>query len=85
MLSDKQQSEKLSVILQAARKKTGLTMREAGERLLAVGFSSSNHVIVNKVENNKRRVDIVEFTQFCKAYEIDPIETLATLIKAIEE
>lgn len=85
MLSEKNESLKLAEILRQARKNAGLTMREASERLHAAGFGNKNHVIIQKVESNQRRVDVVEFGRFCAAYDIDPVNTLSELVNTVGE
>ena len=39
-----------------------------------------HHSIVGKVESRERRLDVVEYLQFCEALDIDPIEGMHAMI-----
>ena len=39
------------------------------------------HSFVGKIENQERRLDVVEFIRYCQALEIDPIEGVTILKK----
>ncbi len=37
------------------------------------------HSFIGKIENQERRLDVVEFVRYCNALEVDPTEGLALL------
>lgn len=54
--------------LREQREAKGISMRELGTRL------EVPHSFICKVEQGERRLDVVEFIQYCKALDISPIE-----------
>ncbi len=50
-------------------------MRELGERM---GVS---HSFIGKIEQQERRLDIVEYLHYCKAIDVDPAEGILILEK----
>ena len=64
------QSECLRTTLAALRKKAGLTQRQLAEKL------RRERSLVGRLEMGERRLDVVEFYQFCKACGVEP-ETIA--------
>ncbi len=52
--------------LRDQRTEKDITMREMGERLDVI------HSWVGKVELGERRLDLIEYIQYCNALEIDP-------------
>ncbi len=67
--------KKLTDWLKKQREAKGLTMRELGERM---GVS---HSFIGKIEQQERRLDIVEYLHYCKAIGIDPAEGILILQK----
>lgn len=61
--------------LKDKRKEKGHTMRTLSQII------GTPHSFVGKVENQERRLDIVEYIRYCRALEIDPIEGLAQIVK----
>ena len=61
--------------LRDQRNEQGLTMREAGERLGVL------HSWVGKVELGERRLDLIEYVQYCNALGIDPHEGLDLILQ----
>jgi len=59
--------------LKNARNEQGLTMRDLAELI------DEPHQFIGKVETGERRLDIYEYTQYCKALKIDPVEGLKCL------
>lgn len=57
----------------AKRKEKKLSMRALGEKL------GTPHTYVSKIENQERRLDILEYMEYCRALEIDPVEGLSYL------
>ena len=45
-----------------------VTLRDLGDKL------NSPHTLPSKIENGKRRLDVVEFVLYCNAINLDPIE-----------
>lgn len=62
--------------LKAQREAKGMTMRQAGD---CVG---RHHSIIGKLEQDRRRIDIVEFVDYCICLGLDPHEGLDVLIRA---
>ena len=60
-------------LLTKQRKKLGLTQRDLGERLKV------HHTLVGKVETGDRRLDVIEFIDYCNAIDIDPCYILNLL------
>ncbi len=61
---------KLTSWLKDKRKEKGQTMRTLAAEL------GTPHSFVGKVENQERRLDVVEFARYCHALDIDPQEGL---------
>jgi len=61
---------KIRVLLKQSRLDAGLTQRSLGERL------RKPHSYVHKVEAGARRIDPLEFVQWCKACGVDPLKKL---------
>ncbi|RKX37172.1 MAG: transcriptional regulator [Verrucomicrobia bacterium] len=59
---------KLRQWLRERRNEKNLTMRELAERMDVI------HSWIGKIELGERRLDIIEYIQYCKALEVDPIE-----------
>lgn len=66
----------LPAALREMREAAGLTQRELAKRL---GLS---HTMVHNSEVAERRVDVMEFADWCKACGMDPIDSLKTLLKS---
>lgn len=56
--------------LKEKRKEKGHTMRTLSQII------GTPHSFVGKVENQERRLDIIEYVRYCRALEIDPLEGL---------
>lgn len=50
------------------RKGKGLTVRQFAE------FIDESHQFVNKIETCKRKLNVFEYYQYCKALELDPCD-----------
>ncbi|MGO2342112.1 helix-turn-helix domain-containing protein [Vibrio litoralis] len=61
------QNLKLIAWLKQQRSEQGLTMRDLAERL------EVPHSFVGKVEQGERRLDVVEYIQYCEALNISPL------------
>ncbi len=65
--------ERFLKLLKEARTKAGLSQTQAAKRLKRV------QTYVSKSELGERRVDVVEFLEFCKVYEVTPEEFIRKL------
>ncbi len=70
-----EENSRLTQWLKVKRQEKGHTMRSLAQVL------GTPHSFVGKIENQERRLDVVEFIRYCQALEIDPIEGL-TLLKS---
>lgn len=66
--------DKLREWLKSCREEKGLTLRDASEEW------GRHHSIVGKLEQNRRRIDIIEFVEYCRVLGVDPHEGLEILI-----
>lgn len=64
------QNKALTAFLKRRRMEAGLTMRVVGEML------NVPHSVVGKIENQERRLDVVELVLYCNAIGVDPQEAL---------
>ncbi|TNH08859.1 helix-turn-helix domain-containing protein [Testudinibacter sp. TR-2022] len=55
------------------RKALGLSQRALSERLGVI------YSLIGKIETGDRRLDILEFIDYCQALELDPVELLQQL------
>lgn len=61
------QNLKLIAWLKQQRSEQGLTMRDLAEKLEVA------HSFVGKVEQGERRLDVVEYIQYCEALNVSPL------------
>lgn len=61
--------------LKEKRLKAGLSLRQLGE---LVGV---HHSIIGKVEICERRLDLVEYLDYCEALGVNPLEGLKIMMK----
>ena len=64
------ENERLIAWLKQNRKGQGLSMRDLANRL------DVPHSFIGKVEQQERRLDVVEYLQYCKALNVPPAEGL---------
>lgn len=69
-----EENKALTAWLKAKRKEKGHTMRTLS---LIIG---TPHSFIGKIENQERRLDIVEYLRYCKALEVDPFEGLKLIL-----
>jgi transcriptional regulator with XRE-family HTH domain len=62
--------KKLCAILLRLRKEAELTQRDLGFKLKVP------HSVIFKIEHGERRIDPVEFAQWCRACDADPSEII---------
>jgi DNA-binding transcriptional regulator YiaG len=65
----------LPAMLRKLREEAGLTQRELAKRLRLT------HSLVHNCEAAERRVDVMEFAEWCVACDRDPIEVLRELLR----
>lgn len=65
------ENSKLTEWLKTMRHEKGHTMRSLAQVL------GTPHSFVGKIENQERRLDIIEFVRYCNALEVDPYEGLS--------
>ena len=63
--------------LKAKREEKGLSLREVGELV------GRHHSVIGKMEQDRRKIDVVEFVEYCHALEIDPVEGILLIQEAI--
>ncbi len=56
-----------------------MTLREAS---LAMG---RHHSVLGKMEQDRRKIEVLEFVRYCQVLGVDPHEGLDVLIKSVEE
>ncbi len=61
--------------LKTARENKGLTQRELADKMKV------HHSVIWKVEACERRLDLIQYRDYCKALSVDPIEGLKIIIK----
>lgn len=68
-----EENERLTKWLKEQRQEKGHTMRSLAQIL------GTPHSFIGKIENQERRLDVIEFVRYCKALEVDPIEGLSKI------
>lgn len=71
--------EKLQTWLKEQRGKSGYSQREVSE------IMNRHHSIVGKIEQSRKKIELVEFIKYCQVLGADPYEGLAVLIQALQE
>jgi len=67
------------VLLREARIKAGLTQAEAAKRF------KKPQSFISKCETGERRVDVVELLEFCRVYNLDPLNILNEVGQDLEK
>ena len=62
-------------MLKQQRETLGLTQRALAERMGVI------YSLIGKVETGDRRLDVIEFIDYCRALELEPSEVLSMLEK----
>ena len=70
--------DKLRVWLKNKRVEKGLTLRDLST------LTGIHHSIFGKIEQGRRRIDLVEFVEYCQALEADPKEGICIIVSSIE-
>lgn len=64
--------------LREARQDLGITQTQLAERL------GNRQVFISKLERGERRMDVVDFIEYCEAAGIDPVSFFRKLKEAID-
>jgi transcriptional regulator with XRE-family HTH domain len=70
-----QAQDRLMRMLRQAREDAGLTQMAAAELL------GCRQTFISKVECGERRLDVLEFVTFCRAYGVEPTALLRRFLK----
>lgn len=62
--------------LKQGRKAAGLTIRNLADMM------GIHHSIVGKIETGERRLDVIEFVEYCSVLKLDPHTIIEAIIKA---
>lgn len=71
------QYEQLRNWLKKQRDESGLSLREASELM------GRHHSVLGKMEQDRRKIEILEFVRYCQVLGADPHEGLEILIKSL--
>jgi hypothetical protein len=71
--------DKLRMWLKAHREAHSLSLREVSD------LWGKHHSILGKIEQARRKIEVVEFIELCQILKADPHEGLSLLIKSMNE
>jgi len=71
--------DRLRAWLKESRLKKGFTLREAS---LAVG---RHHSVLGKIEQDRRKIELIEYVQYCRALGADPHAGLDLIIASLDK
>jgi len=63
--------------LKAKRLEKSLSLRDVGELV------GRHHSVIGKFEQDRRKIDVLEYVEYCVALEIDPKEGIDVMYRAI--
>lgn len=69
-------NQKLIDLLKESRKSAGYTLRDIAKK------TNLHHSIIGKIETGDRRLDVIEFLEYCKILDIDPHFIISEILKA---
>lgn len=69
--------DKLRIWLKQKREERGLTLREASQLL------GRHHSVIGKMEQDRRKIEILEFLLYCEVLGADPHEGLAVMLESL--
>ncbi len=64
--------------LKRKREEQGLSLRDVGELV------GRHHSVIGKMEQDRRKIDVVEFVEYCAALGLDPMEGINIINKALK-
>lgn len=70
-----QNSQVLTTYLRDSRKSAGLTIRQLAKKM------DVHHSIIGKIETGERRLDVIEFIEYCSVLGIAPNTVIEKLEK----
>lgn len=70
--------DRLRAWLKEARLSRGLSLRQVSAEM------GRHHSVLGKIEQERRKIELVEFVQYCKILGVDPHEGLDIVIKSLE-
>lgn len=68
-----QDSKILTDALRKSRKAKGLTIRQLAVKM------DVHHSIIGKIETGERRLDVIEFIEYCKVLNIEPNNIISAI------
>ncbi|NPU92111.1 MAG: helix-turn-helix domain-containing protein [Gammaproteobacteria bacterium] len=71
--------DQLRAWMKQKREESGLSLRAVADAI------DRHHSVVGKMEQDRRKIEIVEFVQYCQALGADPHEGLELLIKSLKK
>lgn len=71
--------EKLRTWMKEQRDARGLSLRDVAEAM------GRHHSVVGKMEQDRRKIEILEFVRYCQVLGVDPHEGLDVLVKSLRE
>lgn len=71
--------EKLRIWLKAQRDKSGLSLRDVAEAM------GRHHSVLGKMEQDRRKIEILEFVRYCQVLGADPHEGINILIESVRQ
>lgn len=69
--------DKLRTWLKQKREERGLSLREASERL------GRHHSIIGKMEQDRRKIELLEYLLYCEVLKADPHEGISIMLDSI--
>jgi len=70
--------EKLRTWLKHQRDESGLSLRDAADAL------GRHHSVLGKMEQDRRKIEILEFVRYCQVIGADPHEGLDVVIQSLQ-
>ena len=71
--------DKLRLWLKAHREEQSLSLRDVSEKW------GKHHSILGKIEQARRKIELVEFIELCQILEVDPLEGLSVIMKSMNK
>ena len=69
--------EALRAWLKSKREEKGLSLREVGELV------GRHHSVIGKMEQDRRKIEVIEFVEYCEALGINPQEGIDVILKRL--